>query len=138
MERTKQKKWLRISCKQTFQQSQTLLTSQRRSRHPLQDHTSPSSHPHNYNKIPFLSLQYSPNPLPNMEAARAMKVAIDAGASLDEMQRVLLKSVKPEDLFMAIRNAAQKEQQQNQSYQPQSQQQQFQQQHQHNESKQHT
>ena len=73
-----------------------------------------------------------------MEAARAMKVAIDAGASLDEMQRVLLKSVKPEDLFMAIRNAAQKEQQQNQSYQPQSQQQQFQQQHQHNESKQHT
>ena len=57
-----------------------------------------------------------------MEAARAMKVAIDAGASLDEMQRVLLKSVKPEDLFMAIRNAAQKEQQQNQSYQPQSQQ----------------
>jgi len=54
------------------------------------------------------------------------------------MQRVLLKSVKPEDLFMAICNAAQKEQQQNQLYQPQSQQQQFQQQHQHNESKQHT
>jgi hypothetical protein len=43
------------------------------------------------------------------DAAMAMKVAIDAGASLDEMQRVLLKSVAPQDLFMAIRNAAAKE-----------------------------
>ena len=77
-----------------------------------------------------------------MEAARAMKVAIDAGASLDEMQRVLLKSVKPEDLFMAIRNAAQKEQhghhdphgppvQQHHSHHLQPQQQQSQQQPQH-------
>jgi hypothetical protein len=71
-----------------------------------------------------------------------MKVAIDAGASLDEMQRVLLKSVKPEDLFMAIRNAAQKEQhghhdphgppvQQHHSHHLQPQQQQSQQQPQH-------
>ena len=58
----------------------------------------------------------------SVDAANAIKVAIDAGASLDEMQRVLLKTVKPEDLFRAIRTAAesQKEQQQpvqNQSFQ---------------------
>ena len=58
----------------------------------------------------------------SVDAANAIKVAIDAGASLDEMQRVLLKTVKPEALFRAIRTAAesQKEQQQpvqNQSFQ---------------------
>lgn len=51
-------------------------------------------------------------------AATAMQVAIDAGASLEEMQRVLLKSVDPQDLFMAIRKAAVKERARSQQQKP--------------------
>ena len=44
-----------------------------------------------------------------MQAAHAMEVALASGASIDEMQRVLLQNVTQADLMKAIRGAAQQQ-----------------------------